>query len=70
MNWEPPPFPAPPENARVMEFDLATVRNMRSFVRTTAAEAGPGRRRGRLLVLAAAEIAANAVEHGRRARQR
>ncbi len=64
MNWEPPPFPAAPESARVMEFDLATVRNMRSFVRATATELGLDDDAADSLVLAAAEIAANAVEHG------
>ncbi|WP_081898920.1 anti-sigma factor RsbA family regulatory protein [Herbidospora cretacea] len=64
MNWDPPPFPAPPESARVMEFDLPTVRDMRSFVRTTATEAGLSDDAAGSLVLAAAEIAANAVEHG------
>ncbi|GAB1822091.1 sensor histidine kinase [Herbidospora sp. RD11066] len=64
MNWEPPPFSVPPESARVMEFDLETVRHMRSFVRSTATEAGLDDDAAGSLVLAAAEIAANAVEHG------
>nr|WP_275527293.1 sensor histidine kinase [Herbidospora mongoliensis] len=64
MDWARPPFSVPPADARVMEFDLATVRNMRSFVRSTATAAGLDDDSAGSLVLAAAEIAANAVEHG------
>ncbi|GAA0992732.1 anti-sigma factor RsbA family regulatory protein [Acrocarpospora macrocephala] len=64
MDWEQPAFESPPAEAEGLDFDLPGVRRMRAFVRDQAYAAGLERDEVTSLVLAAAEIAANAVEHG------
>ncbi|WP_214108423.1 anti-sigma factor RsbA family regulatory protein [Acrocarpospora catenulata] len=64
MDWNEPPFDEPPAQAASMEFDLPGVRRLREFVKSQAYAAGMERNLVASLVLAAAEIAANAVEHG------
>ncbi|GIH26991.1 hypothetical protein Aph01nite_53010 [Acrocarpospora phusangensis] len=59
-----PPFEGAPPYARELDFDLPGIRLMRSFVREQARSAGMAEDEVTSLVLAAAEIAANAVEHG------
>jgi anti-sigma regulatory factor (Ser/Thr protein kinase) len=64
MSWEQPAFEATPAEAAELDFDLPGVRHMRAYVRDQAYAAGLERDEVTSLVLAAAEIAANAVEHG------